>query len=81
MGIASCFEISVACLSVCPIFLRHVWSYILADSCDVGCTVVKEDTEGALYPGKNPAITPNSKHVDIRHHFSRERVERDRNSR
>ena len=29
---------------------------------------------GAIYLAKNPATTPNSKHIDIRHHFIRERV-------
>ena len=29
---------------------------------------------GVIHPDKNPATTPNSKHIDIRHHFIRERV-------
>ena len=29
---------------------------------------------GAIHLAKNPATTPNSKHIDIRHHFIRERV-------
>ena len=29
---------------------------------------------GAIHLAKNPATTPNSKHVDISHHFIRERV-------
>ena len=29
---------------------------------------------GAIHLAKNPATTPNSKHIDIRHHFVRERV-------
>ena len=41
---------------------------------DVGCTLVKEDIVGAIHLVKNPATTPNSKHIDIRHHFTRERV-------
>ena len=29
---------------------------------------------GATHLAKNPATTPNSKHIGIRHHFIRERV-------
>ena len=29
---------------------------------------------GAIYLAKNPATSPNSKHIDICHHFIRERV-------
>ena len=29
---------------------------------------------GAIHLAKNPATTPNSKHIDIRLHFIRERV-------
>ena len=29
---------------------------------------------GAIHLAKNPATTPNSKHIDIRPHFIRERV-------
>ena len=36
--------------------------------------LVKEDNVGAIHLAKNPATTPNSKHIDIRHHFIRERV-------
>ena len=32
---------------------------------------------GAIHLAKNPATTPNSKHIDIRHHFIRERVAND----
>ena len=41
---------------------------------DVGCTLVKEDNVGVIHLAKNPATTPNSKHIDIRHHFIRERL-------
>ena len=54
-------------------FLRYIWSFTLPDR-DVGCTLVKEDNVGAIHLAKNPATTPNSKHIDIRLHFIRERV-------
>ena len=57
-------------------FLRYIWSYIFPDR-DVGCTLVKEDNVGAIHLAKNPVTTPNSKHIDIRHHFIRERVAND----
>ena len=58
------------------IFLRYIWSFIFPDR-DVGCTLVKEDNVGAIHLAKNPATTPNSEHIDIRHHFIRERVAND----
>ena len=54
-------------------FLRYIWSFTFLDR-DVGCTLVKEDNVGAIHLAKNPATTPNSKHIDIHHHFLRERV-------
>ena len=45
-------------------FLRYIWSFIFPDR-DVGCTLVKEDNVGAIHLAKNPATTPNSKHIDI----------------
>ena len=41
---------------------------------DVGCTIVKEDKIGAIHLAEIPATTLNSKHIDVRHHFLRERV-------
>ena len=55
------------------IFLRYIWIFIFPDG-DVGCTTVHEDNVGALHLANNPATKPNSKHIDIRHHFIRERV-------
>ena len=34
----------------------------------------KEDNKGAIYLANNPVTTPNSKHIDVRHHFFRQRV-------
>ena len=55
------------------IFIRYAWSFIFPDR-DVGCTTVKEDNKGAIYLANNPVTTPNSKHINVRHHFLRERV-------
>ena len=55
------------------IFLRYIWNFIFPDG-DVGCTTVHEDHVGALHLANNPATTPNSKHIDVGHHFIRERV-------
>ena len=57
------------------IFLQYIWGFIFPDR-DVGCTSIFEDNVGALHLTNNPATTPNSKHIDIRHHFLRERVHR-----
>ena len=53
--------------------MRYIWNFIFPDG-DVGCTTVHEDNVGALHLANNPATTPNSKHINIRHHFIRERV-------
>ena len=57
------------------IFLRYLWNFIFPDR-DVGCTLIHEDNVSAIHLACNPATTPNSKHIDIRHHFIRDRVER-----
>ena len=57
------------------IFLRYLWSFIFPDR-DVGCTLLHEDNVSAIHLACNPATTPNSKQIDIRHHFIRDRVER-----
>ena len=58
------------------IFLRYLWSFMFPDR-DVGCTLIHEDNVSAIHLACNPATTPNSKHIDIRPHFIRERVERE----
>ena len=57
------------------IFVRYLWSFIFPDR-DVGCTLIHEDNVSAIHLACNPATTSNSKHIDIRHHFIRERIER-----
>ena len=54
-------------------FHPQLSSFILPDR-DVGCTTVKEDKQRAIHFGKKPVTTPNSKHIDVPHHFLRERV-------
>lgn len=56
------------------ILLRYVWHNIFFPDRSVGCTLVHEDNVGAIHLANNPATTPNSKHIDLRHHFIRERV-------
>ena len=55
------------------IFLRYIWNFIFPDG-DVECTRVQEDNVEALHLANNPATKSHSKHIDIRHHFIRERV-------
>ena len=57
------------------IFVRYLWSFIFPDR-DVGCTLIHEDNVSTIHLACNPATTPNSKHIDTRHHFIREGVER-----
>ena len=57
------------------IFLRYLWSFIFPDR-DVGCTLIHEDNVSAIHLAYSPVTTPNSKHIDIRHHSIRKRVER-----
>ena len=38
------------------------------------CFPVFEDSQGAVQLAQNPVTNPNSKHVDVRHHFLRELV-------
>ena len=40
------------------------------------CIVMYEDNEGAIHIAKHPISNSNSKHIDVRHHFLRELVER-----
>ena len=57
------------------IFLRYLWNFMFPYR-DVGCILIHEDNVSAIHLARNPTTTPNSKHIDIRHHFIRERVKR-----
>ena len=40
------------------------------------CIPLLEDNEGAIQIAKHPISNSNSKHIDVRHHFLKELVER-----
>ena len=46
-------------------FFHGISGVFISPDRDVGCTLVKEDNVGAVHLPKNPATTPNSKHIDI----------------
>jgi len=39
-----------------------------------GATVIMEDNQGCIYMSENPVMHKRAKHIDIRHHFVREKV-------
>ena len=53
------------------IFLRYVWRFI-SPGLGSACITVFEDNKGVRHLAHNPVCAPNSKHIDIRHHFLRE---------
>ena len=40
----------------------------------IPCFPVSEDNQGAVQLAQNPVTNSNLKHIDVRHHFLRERV-------
>jgi hypothetical protein len=40
-----------------------------------GATVIHEDNQGCIALATNPVVHKRSKHIDIRHHFIREKTE------
>ncbi|CAB1106941.1 unnamed protein product [Ectocarpus sp. CCAP 1310/34] len=57
------------------LFLRQVWRFILPDA-GMPCIPVFEDNQGAIQIAHNSITNSNSKHINVRHHFIRELVER-----
>ena len=57
------------------LFLRQVWCFMLPKA-RMPCIAMYEDNEGAIQIAKHPISNSNSKHIDVRHHFLRELVER-----
>ena len=57
------------------LFLRQVWRFMLPRA-GMPCIPLFEDNEGAIQIAKHPISNSNSKHIDVRHHFLRELVER-----
>lgn len=58
------------------VFEAGVALYVAEGWYDIPCIPVFEDNEGAIQIAKNPVSNTNSKHIDVRHHFLRELVER-----
>ena len=57
------------------LFMRHVWRFLLP-SAGLQCIKVFEDNEGARSLASNPVSNSNTKHIDVRHHFIREFIEK-----
>ena len=55
------------------ISMRYLWSFIFPDR-DVECTLAKKYNPEAIHMAKYHVTTPIRKHVDVRHHFPRERL-------
>ena len=57
------------------LLLRQVWRLMLPDV-GMQCIPAFANNEGAVSLAQNPITICNSKHIDVRHHFLRELVER-----
>ena len=57
------------------LFLRKVWCFMLPKA-RMPCIAMYEDNEGAIQIVKHPISNSNSKHIDVRHLFLMELVER-----
>ena len=57
------------------LFLRQVLCFMLPKA-RMPCIAMYEDNESAIQIAKHPVSNSNSKHIDVRHHFLRELVER-----
>jgi len=67
--------VSMAMVAHDILFLRQVWRFMLPKA-GMPCIPLFEDNEGAIQIAKHPISNSNSKHIDVRHHFLRELVER-----
>ena len=56
-------------------FLRQVWCFMLPNA-RMPCIARYEDNEGTIQIAKHAISNSNPKHIDVRHHFFRELVER-----
>ena len=57
------------------LFLRQVW-YFMVPKARMPSIAMYEDNEGAIQIAKHPISNSISVHIDVRHHFLRELVER-----
>ncbi|CAB1113034.1 unnamed protein product [Ectocarpus sp. CCAP 1310/34] len=57
------------------LFLRQIWRFMLPQV-GMPCIPIFEDNQGAIQLAQNPISNSNSKHIDVRHHFLRELIER-----
>ncbi|CAB1099934.1 unnamed protein product [Ectocarpus sp. CCAP 1310/34] len=57
------------------LFLRQIWRFMLPQV-GMPCIPIFEDNQRAIQLAQNPISNSNSKHIDVRHHFLRELVER-----
>ena len=58
------------------LFLRKGLRFMLPRA-GMPCIPLSEDNEGAIQIAKLPISNSNSKHIDVRHHFLRELVEKE----
>lgn len=54
-------------------FMRYIWS-LFSRTAILGASRWRRKHEGAIQVANNPVTYPNLNHIDVRHHFIRERV-------
>ena len=55
------------------LFVRNLLSFLVPGRTHK-CITVREDNEGAISLANNPLSSARSRHIDVRHHFLREKV-------